>query len=116
MAGEPRKIDVYTLVAGRIRDERRRIGWTLEKLAAVAGISTGFLAYIEQAKKKPSLMTAQRIADALGLSLAELFQSERVPGSDGGRIAHQLKDIIGAASPRKKSLMLQVIKTIAQSG
>ena len=58
---------IYALLAQRIRAGRDRRGLTLEQLAAAADISTGFLSHNEQNRKKASLTTVQRLADALRL-------------------------------------------------
>jgi transcriptional regulator with XRE-family HTH domain len=60
-----------------IRDRRRRQQLTIARLAERADIDPGFLAYIETGKKSPSLATASKLAEALGLSLAQLFHGVR---------------------------------------
>lgn len=54
----------------RLRLER---GYSLDALAARAGVSRGMLIQIEQARTNPSLGTIVRIGDALGASLVNLL-------------------------------------------
>ena len=66
-----------------IRAWRRKHKLTIAQLAERAGIDTGFLAYIETGKKLPSLHTAAKLADALGITLSQLFHG--VPATEKGR-------------------------------
>ncbi|MGW1030185.1 helix-turn-helix domain-containing protein [Streptomyces sp. NPDC002577] len=60
----------------RCRSER---GFTLETLAARAGVSRGMLIQIEQARTNPSLGTVVKIGDALGVSVTTLLDYEQGP-------------------------------------
>ena len=54
----------------RVRKERKRKGWTQEKLIEeINRQEGGYLSDIERGKKSPSFETAIRIADKLGVSL-----------------------------------------------
>jgi transcriptional regulator with XRE-family HTH domain len=55
----------------RLRTERE---WSLEQLATRAGVSKGMLVQIEQARTNPSMGTLCRIADAYGVTLAQLVE------------------------------------------
>lgn len=72
-------MDIYTTIARQLRLRRLQAGLTLEDLADTAGISVSFLAYLETNKKKPSLATIAKIAKALGISVAELFNEKTLP-------------------------------------
>ncbi|MCK8678537.1 helix-turn-helix domain-containing protein [Streptomyces lichenis] len=60
----------------RWRSER---GFTLDALAARAGVSRGMIIQIEQARTNPSVGTAVKLADALGISIATLLDQEPGP-------------------------------------
>ncbi|MFI5757682.1 helix-turn-helix domain-containing protein [Streptomyces sp. NPDC051569] len=60
----------------RWRSER---GFTLDALAARAGVSRGMIIQIEQARTNPSVGTTVKIADALGVSIATLLDHEQGP-------------------------------------
>jgi transcriptional regulator with XRE-family HTH domain len=53
----------------RLREER---GLTQEELASRAGTTFGTVSRIESAKSAPAWWTVRKIADALGVSMAEL--------------------------------------------
>lgn len=57
-----------------VRAERARRGLALRPLAAKAGLAAAYLGEVERGLKEPSSETLARLADALGLSLAELLR------------------------------------------
>ncbi|MFF5899830.1 helix-turn-helix domain-containing protein [Streptomyces argenteolus] len=60
----------------RWRGER---GFTLDTLAARAGVSRGMIIQIEQARTNPSVGTTVKLADALGISITTLLDFEQGP-------------------------------------
>ncbi|MGA5424849.1 helix-turn-helix domain-containing protein [Streptomyces lavendulocolor] len=60
----------------RWRGER---GFTLDVLAARAGVSRGMIIQIEQARTNPSVGTTVKLADALGVSITTLLDHEQGP-------------------------------------
>ncbi|BFP56782.1 helix-turn-helix domain-containing protein [Streptomyces griseus] len=58
----------------RWRGER---GFTLDALAARAGVSRGMIIQIEQARTNPSVGTTVKLADALGVSITTLLDHEQ---------------------------------------
>jgi transcriptional regulator with XRE-family HTH domain len=64
----------------RLRSIRRRRGGTLRTVAERAGISESFLSQIERGRAGASIATLQRIAGALGTSVADLFEPDGARG------------------------------------
>ena len=62
-------------LAVRIRRLRGQRGWSQERLAEEAGIHRTYLGGIETARRNPSLRNLIRIAQALGVSVRELFDT-----------------------------------------
>lgn len=68
-------MDLLKSILGRnIRKHRLKRGMTQEELSDRAGVHYTFLGHIERGKKVPSLHTLRRLSQALGLSIAALFQ------------------------------------------
>jgi transcriptional regulator with XRE-family HTH domain len=61
-------------LAVRIRELRLEKGWSQERLSEEAGIHRTYLGGIETARRNPSLRNLIRIARALGVTMAVLFQ------------------------------------------
>ena len=59
----------------RVRELRRKKGWTLEQTSAACGVSKSMLSEIERGRANPTLAVAYRIAQAFGMSLGEMVES-----------------------------------------
>jgi transcriptional regulator with XRE-family HTH domain len=57
----------------RVRELRNRAGLSQEELAFRAGIHRNYLGGIERGERNPGLKNIRAIADALNISLKELF-------------------------------------------
>lgn len=66
-------------LARSVKHWRAVRGFTLDVLAARAGVSRGMLIQIEQARTNPSLGTVVKIGDALGVSITTLLDYEKGP-------------------------------------
>jgi transcriptional regulator with XRE-family HTH domain len=70
------RADLPDLVAGhlcdRVRQLRKKKGWTLEQLSAACGVSRSMLSQIERNQANPTLAVAYRIAQAFTMSLGSL--------------------------------------------
>ncbi|MFC9843054.1 helix-turn-helix domain-containing protein [Streptomyces sp. NPDC060223] len=66
-------------LARNVKRWRTERGFTLDALAARAGVSRGMLIQIEQARTNPSLGTVVKIGDALGISITTLLDYEQGP-------------------------------------
>src|SRR4029453_4571469 len=74
--------EVVTAAVGRnVRDERSRLGWTLDELAGRSGVSKGMLIQVEQARTNPGVATLCRLATALGTSVADLVEAAEKPAT-----------------------------------
>ena len=65
--------NIRDILARNIKDNRRKNGFSQEKLAEKAGISTPFIAMIEVSRKFPSPDVLDRIAGALNIKTWQLF-------------------------------------------
>ncbi|KAB8194903.1 helix-turn-helix domain-containing protein [Nonomuraea phyllanthi] len=57
----------------RIRAERRARGLTVERLAALSGISRSMISEVERGAKTPTVLVLDRLATALGTSIGRLL-------------------------------------------
>jgi len=64
----PFEID-YVEMGTRIRQKRRDMGLTQERLAERISVSSSFIGHIERAEKVPSLDTMAKLSIALGTTL-----------------------------------------------
>lgn len=66
-------------IAARVRQLRADAGLSLDALAAASGVSRSALSLIERAQSSPTAVVLDRIAVALGVPLASLFDGPAAP-------------------------------------
>lgn len=106
--------NIHALVGRRIREERKARRLTQGQLASAAAIDTSHLSRIENNRTQIGLNTLERIADALGLPVAELFRGipPRKPADYG--LDRAVSSILKDAPPRKRGMILRVLKSIVK--
>lgn len=70
-----------TLLGQRIREQRRKKGWTMDKLAEKADLSVNYVGDLERGVKTPSLDTFIQIVEALDVPADTLIRDTAVPAS-----------------------------------
>jgi transcriptional regulator with XRE-family HTH domain len=80
---KPKKIEtaarVAKIVGESLRDIRRRQGHSLDTLALASGVSRAMLGQIETGKSVPTITVLWKIAEALGVPVAQLIGDPDVP-------------------------------------
>jgi transcriptional regulator with XRE-family HTH domain len=66
-------------IGARVRAERAARTWTLDQLAAAAGLSRRMVVSVEQGAVNPSIGTLLRLSDALGVGLPALVEPPAQP-------------------------------------
>jgi len=79
------------ILAGNLKNNRKKCGFSQAKLAEKAGFSTQYIAMIELSRQFPTPEVLERIAAALGIEAHELFA---VPPSPESSMERLHKDII----------------------
>jgi transcriptional regulator with XRE-family HTH domain len=66
--------EINRAIAGRLRQERHRLGLTLQEVAGRAGLSLAMISKIENAQTSPSLRTLARLSHALEVPVTTFFR------------------------------------------
>ena len=74
-AAEAGESPVGELLCRRVRDLRKKRGWTLAEMSAACRVSRSMLSEIERGGANPTVVVAHRIAQAFGMPLGELVES-----------------------------------------
>lgn len=69
-------MNIDNLIAKRIRKLRKQRGYTLNQIAELSGVSRSMISLIERAETSPTAAVLNKLADALGISLASLLSIE----------------------------------------
>lgn len=66
----------------RLVQERQKRNWSQKQAAQAIGVSQATIAALEKGNRGASDVTKQKIADAYGLTVGELFFGERITNSN----------------------------------
>lgn len=69
--------NIKLLLGKRIKELRRKKGFTQEQLAEKIGIGTPNISYFETGKFTPAIETIQKIASALDVEIYELYMFKK---------------------------------------
>lgn len=75
-------------IAERVRELRAARGLSLDALAAKSGVSRSMISLIERGESSPTAVVLERLAAALGVMLASLFEAPAA-GAPGGPVARR---------------------------
>lgn len=80
-------MDINTLIARRVRELRDAHGLSLEALAEASGVSRSNISLIERAQSSPTAAVLDKLATALGVTLASLFEARATPAEPPSPLA-----------------------------
>ena len=104
-------LDIREILAANIKENRRKMSLTQEKLAEKADMSLHYLAILELARKFPSGEMLERIAKALEVEPYELFKVATSPQHELEQLRREIKDDIkNAFGERLEQAIIDVIK------
>lgn len=66
-------LDIVTYFGEWVRAERLRQGLSQEKLAEKAGLHRTYIGMVERAEKNVTLRNMEKIANALGVTVSDIF-------------------------------------------
>ena len=86
-----------SLVAKKLKEERRKAGLTQLELSMRAGVSQNMIAYIERGDRNPALRTVMKICNALDIRLSDLLEDIERPRDPKDRegIKDEIRDLLG---------------------
>jgi len=99
---------IRDILAGNLRENRQKCGFSQAKLAEKAGVSIQYVAMIELSRQFPTPEMLERLAAALNVEAYELFNVPPSPESSMERLHHDIiKEI--------KQVIVEVLeKTLAE--
>lgn len=77
-------------IAARIRFFREQKGYTVNKLANLAGISQSYLRSVELGQKNPTIETLSELCWALDISLRDFFDEETLSSLQHDELFQQM--------------------------
>jgi len=89
------KASIKQILAANIKENRRKMGLTQEKLAEMANMSLHYLAMLESANKFPSGEMLEKLAHVLNIQTYQLFTPTATPEGALLHLEHSIVANIG---------------------
>ena len=105
--------NIREVLANNLKNHRRKYGFSQDKLAELAGISSQYLATVETRRKFPTPEVLDRLAEALGIETHELFAFDPTPQNELEKLR---KDITGEVVKTIKRLFAEENKKTSHRG
>ncbi|MBF0480883.1 MAG: helix-turn-helix transcriptional regulator [Desulfovibrionaceae bacterium] len=105
--------NIAKLLGKRLAVLRKCRKATQLQLAERAGLSLKHLGEIERGRGNPTLESLHRLAEALGISLSELFRLEKAPPSPE-EIENRLLDFVKSSSAEQKQQLYRIVAGLAE--
>ncbi len=102
--------NVRSLVGERIRSLRKERGWSQEELGEKADLHHTYVGAVERGEKNASIDTLDKIADALGIEMVDLFTLTKGKMNVDKLRAHIIEEV-KESSPGMLKLMAALIQT-----
>jgi len=80
-------MDIHQLIARRVRELRDARSLSLDALASRSGVSRSNISLIERGESSPTAAVLDKLASALGVALAALFEDKAAPESGPSPVA-----------------------------
>jgi len=113
MATETSLKDIFSK---KLRENRRKCGFTQEKLAEMVGISTHYLSMLETGRNFPTSDTLESLAAALDVPVYELFLFDQSPKEELEQLKQDIvKEINQTVSKAIKQTLAEERKNIKNS-
>ena len=74
-------MNVHDIIAQQVRALRDAKGWSLDTLAERSSVSRSNISLIERGESSPTAVVLDKLATALGVSLASLFEDANAPAA-----------------------------------
>ncbi len=107
-------MDIAEKLGKRIKKIRKSRKITQQKLAEKVGLSDKYIGAIERGERSPSVKTLDKIANALGIGLSELFYFEEDYATSKETILQSLMDRLKKRDRDEIMVVSDVIKTILE--
>ncbi len=106
-----REKNVAGFLGRRIRALRKSKNLTQEQLGGKAGINYKHLGAIERGDENPSLSVLDRIAEALGVEIQELFRFQHEE-TDPAKLRKMIADLVKEEKDDRLQLILRIINAM----
>ncbi len=107
--------NIFKNIGSRIREERKKLGYSQDELADRSGLHTTYIGGIERGEKNPTVTTLQKISDALNIPLFQLFKfNSEKPDEEDIVVIDEIVDLYKTQSKRTKRVIKRMIQILGE--
>jgi transcriptional regulator with XRE-family HTH domain len=88
-----RKINIKKFLGRRVREERLKLGWTIEQLAENVELSPSFLGCVERGERALSIEKIYRISETFNVTIDSLIKENLPYNSKAESVLLLIKDL-----------------------
>ena len=105
---------IEPLVGKKIKSFRKNAGLTISQLAELADMDGGFLNYVENGKKFPSLNTVYKLSRSLGVPVSEFFTGEGSVVQDAQtlKLVSQVRSVFHGKTKEQQEKIFGILKAL----
>lgn len=97
----------YRLIGSRVKQRRKALNLTQEKLAEKLSVSVGYVSQVERGITKISLDLLGEISDILGCDIAELVTDSSVKSN--GYLVNEISEKISVLDENERQIIFGII-------
>lgn len=106
--------EIYIIVGKRIRNYRKRTGYSQEMLAEKAGLFSAYIGQVERGESKASLRSIFKIANALEMPLEILFENIIHNEDETETLTSEAYELIDNLTVKEQKAIIKLIKEIIE--
>ncbi|CCQ98652.1 putative transcription factor, MBF1 like protein [[Clostridium] ultunense Esp] len=100
------------IIGERIRKYRKERGLSQEELAYMANLHTSYIGQLERGEKNATLESIEKVANALGITLEQLFRSIKTDSNSKDDTLTQIVTQLQARSIEDQTIFLQMLNLL----
>lgn len=106
--------NLYRQVGKRVKAHRKLARLTQDQLAQKANLSVHYLSRIETGSAAPTLDSLERVAEALGAQIGELFQFRKGEAQEAKGLLHQIQRLLKNRRPEELRMARNLVGQIVE--
>lgn len=105
---------IESIIGKRIRNQRRRLGYSQDALAKKIDLFPTYIGQIERGERKASLRTILKIANALEMPLEVLFENIIQNENHIDTISSQCYELVDSLELKEQKSILKLLQEIIE--
>ncbi len=101
----------YKLIGKRIREARKKLGWSQEKLGEVIDVATVYISRVERGSSQVNLKRLSQIAIALNTPIEQLISGTTTKSSN--YLNREFQELLSQCTVEKQKLIYNIAKIVS---